>query len=131
MTKLLLIACALLEATAGLALLLIPAVTVSLLAGAPLDTPGGLIVGRIAGAALLSLAIVCWQTRNGERVSNATSVVAAMLVYNAAAAAVLVYAGLRLKLQSTFLWPLIVIHWVLAGWCLVNVWMTRRQLSNG
>ncbi|MCM3902898.1 MAG: hypothetical protein ND866_14425 [Pyrinomonadaceae bacterium] len=53
-----------------------------------------------------------------------------MLVYNAAAAAILVYAGVRLKLQSTLLWPAIVMHWILAGWCLVNLWITRRKLSD-
>src|SRR4051812_21408400 len=91
MTKLLLMACALLEAGAGVALLVKPAVTVSLLAGARLDSSGGLVVARIAGAALLSLAIACWQTRNGELGSAATSLVSAMLLYNAATAAILVY----------------------------------------
>ena len=100
-----------------------------MLLGVPLDTPGGLVAGRIAGAALLSLGVVCWQVRNGERGSAATGVVSAMLFYNAAAAAILVYAGVRLKLQSTLLWPAIVVHQVLALWCLVNLWFTRRKLS--
>jgi len=38
-----------------------------------------------------------------------------------------VYAGVRLKLQSTLLWPAIVLHWFLAAWCLVNLWLTRRK----
>jgi len=127
MTKILLILFALVEAASGLALLVMPAVASSLVLGAPLDTPTGLVVGRIAGAALLSFAIVCWQVSNGERGGVATGVVSAMLVYNAAAAAILVYAGVRLKLQSTLLWPAIVLHWFLAAWCLVNVWLTRRK----
>jgi hypothetical protein len=127
MTKILLIACALVEAAAGLALLLLPAVAASLLLGAPLDTPTGVVAGRIAGAALFSLAIICWQVSNGERGGVATGAVSAMLVYNAAAAAILVYAGVRLKLHSTLLWPAIVLHWFLAAWCLVNLWLTRRK----
>jgi hypothetical protein len=127
MTKILLMVCALVEAATGLALLLIPAGASSLLLGAPLDTPTGLVAGRIAGAALLSFAIVVWQVRNGERGGVAAAAVSAMLVYNAAAAAILVYAGVRLKLQSTLLWPAIVLHWFLAAWCLVNLWLTRRK----
>jgi hypothetical protein len=127
MTKILLMACALVEAFTGLALLVMPAAAASLLLGAPLDTPTGLVAGRIAGAALLSLAIVCWQVRGGERGGVATDVVSAMLVYNAAATAILVYAGVRLKLESTLLWPAIVLHSLLAAWCLVNLWLTRRK----
>jgi hypothetical protein len=127
MTKILLMVCALVEAVAGLVLLLIPSVAASWLLGAPLDTPSGLVAGRIAGAALLSLAIVCWQVKSGERGGVATGAVSAMLVYNAAATAILVYAGVRLKLQSTLLWPAIVLHTVLAAWCLVNLWLTRRK----
>jgi hypothetical protein len=127
MTKILLIVCALVEAAAGLALLIMPAAAASLLLGAPLDTATGVVAGRIAGAGLLSFAIVCWQVRSGERGGVATGAVSAMLVYNAAAAAILVYTGVRLKLQSTLLWPAIVLHWFLAAWCLVNLWLTRRK----
>jgi len=127
MTKLLLMVSALLSAVVGMAALIMPVVTGSLLVGATLDTPVGLVAGRIAGVAILSLGLVCWLTRDVP--SAATGVVTAMLVYNAAAAAILVYGGTWLKLQSTLLWPLIVIHWVMAGWCAANIWMTRRRLA--
>ena len=68
--KLLLIIAAVLEAATGFALLVMPTVAVSMLLGVPLDTPAGLVVGRIAGAALVALAIACWQARNGERGSR-------------------------------------------------------------
>jgi hypothetical protein len=126
--KVLLIVMGILEAGAGLALLVIPVVTVSLLVGVPLDTPAGLVAGRIGGAALLSLGIAFWQTRNSERGIAATGLVQAMLFYNAGAGAVLVYAGLYLKLQSPLLWPAIVIHQVLAVGCLINLWITYRKL---
>lgn len=127
--KLLLIITAILEAATGLALLVLPTVAVSMLLGVPLDTPAGLVAGRIAGAALVALAIACWQVRNGQRGSPATGVVEAILFYNFAAALVLVYAGIRLELRSALLWPAIVVHLGLGVWCLLNLWVTRRKLS--
>ena len=127
--KPLLIIAAVIEAVAGLALLLIPTVAVSALLGAPLDTATGLAAARIAGAALVALAIACWQARNGERASPATGVVEAMSFYNFAAAMVLVYAGIRLDLRSALLWPAIVLHLCLGIWCISNLWFTRRKLS--
>lgn len=124
--KLLLIIAAVLEGATGLALLLKPAVVVSLLLGAPLDTPTGLVAARIAGAALVALAIACWQARNGERGSPATGVVEAMLFYNFASAMVFVYAGIRLDLHGALLWPAIVLHLCLGVWCVLNRWFTGR-----
>jgi hypothetical protein len=126
--KLLLIFTAIVEGVAGLTLLLIPAVAASVLLGVPLDTPGGLVTARIAGAALIALTVACWQARNGERGSASTGVVEAMLVYNFAATVVLVYAGTRLELRSRLLWPAIVLHLCLGLWCVLNLWFTRRKL---
>jgi hypothetical protein len=106
-----------------------PAAAVSVLLGVPLDTPAGLVAARIAGAALVALAIACWQARNGERGSSASGVVEAMLFYNFASAVVLVYAGIRLGLNGSLLWPAIVLHLCLGGWCVLNRWFTRRKLS--
>jgi hypothetical protein len=127
--KLLLVIAAAIEAVAGLALLLKPTVAVSALLGAPLDIATGLVAGRIAGAALVGLAIACWQARNGERGNSATSVVEAMSFYNFAAAIVLVYAGTRLDLRSALLWPAIVLHLCLGAWCVMTLWVTRRKIS--
>jgi hypothetical protein len=127
--KLLLIISAVFEAVTGLALLVLPVIAVPMLLGVPLDTPAGLVAARIAGAALVALAIACWQARNGGRGSPATGVVEAMLFYNFAATAVLVYAGIRLQLQSALLWPAIILHVGLGAWCLLSLWITRRKLS--
>jgi hypothetical protein len=128
--KLLLIIAAVIEAIAGVALLLLPTVAVSALLGVPLDTATGLVAGRIAGAALVALAIACWQARNGERGSAATGVTQAMSFYNFAAAMVLVYAGTRLDLRSALLWPAIVLHLGLGAWCVLQLWFTRRKNIN-
>ncbi len=58
--KKLLIVTAVLEAGTGLGLMAVPAPLIRLLAGATLDTAGGLIVARVAAAALLALGLACW-----------------------------------------------------------------------
>ena len=115
--KLLLILTAVFEVATGLALLAAPSMTVSILLGAELEAPAGAIAGRIAGAALVALAIICWRARRGERDGVATGVVAGMFFYNVATALIVAYAGSALGLHSPFMWPVIAMHAVLAVWC--------------
>lgn len=129
--KNLLVVTALLEAVTGVALMVWPAPPVSLLVGAALDTVGGLIVARLAGAALLALGLACWLARDDGRSRAARGLVGAMLLYNAAAAAVLVYAGLGLKLSAIGLWPAVVLHGALALWCVVCLRWTKAQRPGG
>lgn len=117
MTKLLVVT-ALLEAATGIVLIVSPAPPVLLLSGAVLDTTGGLIVARLAGAALLALGVACWLAREDGRSRAARGVVAAMLLYNVAVVAVLVYARLGVKLSAIGLWPAVVLHLVLSVWCI-------------
>ena len=42
-----------------------------------------------------------------------------MLIYDVAAAALLAYAGLVLNMVGLALWPAVVLHAALAGWCVV------------
>jgi hypothetical protein len=116
-TRQLFIATAVIEVGTGLALILLPSLVASLLLGASLDTPGALVVARIAGAALLSLGTTCWLARQDERSRAAAGLIAAMLVYNVATVAVLVYAGLGFGLSGIGLWPAILLHATLAIWC--------------
>ena len=127
--KLLLMVTAVLEAATGLALLVMPSAAVSILLGVPLETPAGLVAGRIAGTALVALAVACWQTKDGERGGTSTGVVEAMLFYNFAVTVVLAYAGIRLELRSGWLWPTIVLHLGLGAWCLLSLWFTSRKSS--
>jgi hypothetical protein len=116
--KALLTLTAVLEASTGAALVVLPAVVVSLLAGAVLDTPGGLVVARVAGAALLALSLACWLTRD-ERPGRATrGIIAAMLLYNVAVIGVLAHANLGLGLSGPGLWPVVGLHTAMAVWCI-------------
>ena len=120
-TGLLFIVTAVLEVGIGLALLVSPALAVSILIGAPFETAADSVVGRVCGAALLALAVACWLARNDEPTRAATGLIVAMLFYNVAAFAVLAYAGVGLRLFGIGLWPAVVLHAVMAGWCLASV----------
>jgi len=122
--KTLLIVTAVIEAATGLALVLSPSIPASLLLGASLDTPG-LVVARVAGAALLALATACWLARNDPQSRAATGLIAAILLYNLAAVAVLVHAGLGLGLSGIGLWPAVVLHAVLGVWCVACLWKKK------
>jgi len=112
---------AVLESTVGLALLASPALPVSILLGAPLETPVGLSVGRIAWTALVALGITCWRARNDGRGRCATSVIASMLFYNVLVVLVIIYAQLVLGVKGIGLRPAMFLHLVLALWCVTSV----------
>jgi hypothetical protein len=126
--KKLLIVTALLEAATGLALMLVPSPLAAVLIGASLDTPGGLIIARVCGAALIALGLACWQARVDSQTRAARGIVVAMLLYNVAAFSVLVYAGVGLNLSAIGLWPAVAVHGALALWCLVclQIWGRRN-----
>lgn len=118
-TKPLFIATTVIEAGAGLALIVSPALAASILIGVPFDTPADSVVGRVAGAALLALALACWRARTDELSQARSGIVSGMLLYNAVAVLVLADAGIVLHLSGIGLWPAVVLHAAMAVWCLV------------
>lgn len=119
--KALLAITAVLEAATGMALLASPSFVAGLLFGLPLDSPSALVLGRVAGAALLALGMACWLARDDGASRAARGVVFAMLSYNAIAAVALAYAGAGLRLQGILLWPAVAVHAALVVWCIVSV----------
>jgi hypothetical protein len=114
----LLIVTALAETPIGLLLLLSPTLVTGLLLGASLDAPAALVVARVAGAALLSLGSACWLARDDGPSRAGRGLVAAMLLYNSAAAAVLTNAGAGGRPVGVLIWPAVALHAILAVWCI-------------
>jgi hypothetical protein len=115
--KTLQIASALIELGAGLALLSYPSVAVVFLVGAPLEGPAALTAGRVCGAALLSLGVACWLARGDTQSRAANVLIAAMLFYDAAVAAILAFAAIGNGLYGVALWPAVILHTVMSVWC--------------
>lgn len=120
---------ALVEVGAGLTLAVAPSALTTLLVGTQLETPTALIVGRVAGIALLSLVIACWVASYDARNPVAKGLVAGMLLYNAGVVSLLLYAVTALDLTGALLWPAIFIHVALAVWCVVCLLNTGTDLK--
>ena len=112
-------ATAVVELGAGLALLCFPSATVMLLVGAPLQAAPALTVGRVGGAGLLALGVACWLARDDTQSRAARGLIAAMSLYNVAAVVVLAFAGIGFGLHGVALWPAVVLHAVMAVWCVM------------
>src|SRR4026207_2035836 len=115
----LLIVSAVVETSTGVTLLLLPSLVAGLLLGASLGTPAAVVVGRMTGAALLSLGGACWLARDDGPSRARRGVVAAMLLYNCAAGAVLAHAGAGVRLVGVLMWPAVALDAALAVWCIV------------
>src|SRR5206468_8564957 len=109
---------AIIETATGLALLALPSFVVRLLLGAEISG-ASMPLGRVAGAALLALGVACWLARDDTQSRATRGLVVAMLMYNIAATAVLAFAGICLGLHGVVLWPAVVLHAVMAIWCIV------------
>ena len=124
-----LIVTAVIEALAGIALLLSPALSVRLLLGASPDAPGVVVI-HVAGAALLSLGIACWWGRDDAQSRAARGLVTAILFYNVAVATVLVYSALGLRLSGIGLWPAVLLHSAMAVWCMAGLRNKQVNVSH-
>jgi hypothetical protein len=112
MKKLLLVAAAG-EAATGAALLIVPSLVGQLLLGEPLAGVA-VTVARVAGIALIALAIACWP---------GTPLIA-MVIYGAAVALYLAYLGLAGGSSGILLWPVVVLHVIITA--LLARKITRR-----
>ncbi|MBA4073527.1 MAG: hypothetical protein C0508_00715 [Cyanobacteria bacterium PR.023] len=114
-----------LEAGAGVALVLSPLQAVSLLLGPEVAGPGAIPIEKVAGCALVALALLCWLARNDSQSAAARGIVWGMTFYNLGVIAVLCISALapvaqtQVQMQSvgTLLWPAVVLHTVMSTWC--------------
>src|SRR5207344_3364557 len=75
-------------------------------------------VGRMAAAALFALGIACWLARHDVQSGTARGLVSAMALYNLGAVVILGVAGIRWRSVGVALWPAVVLHTVMAAWCI-------------
>jgi hypothetical protein len=109
---------AVIEAGTGLVLVMSPSLLSILLLASSLVTPAELMVGRIAGAALIALGAACWLAHKDARSRAATGLVAAMLLYNLAAVSIFASAGFSPGPVGIALWPAVILHTAMAVWCI-------------
>jgi hypothetical protein len=91
------------EAATGMALVIVPALVGQLLLGEEL-TNAAILVARVAGIALVALAIACWP---GPPLIG-------MLFYSAVVTLYLAYVGFAGDLSGPLLWPAVVLHGILS-----------------
>ena len=125
--KILLVVTAVGEASTGLLLLALPALVGSLLLGASISSPAAVAMIRVGGAALLGIGAACWLARNDGQSVAAKGLLAALLLYNLAASAVLAHAGTVLGLAGIALWPAVFLHAALAVWCIACLRKQAKQ----
>jgi hypothetical protein len=90
-------------AATGLILLLSPVLFGRLILGAELSEPGQAL-GRLAGIALIGLALTSWPGPSGPSVTRA------MLIYNLLATLYLCYLGIVEESVGVLLWPAVALH---------------------
>jgi hypothetical protein len=114
----------LIEGVTGFALAIVPSLLVSILLGTSLTDPGAILIGRLAGAALITIAIACLLSRNDTQSSVMTK---AMLEYNIFSIILLVYAVLVERISGPGLWPAVLIHFGLLVWCASSLWKRVQE----
>jgi hypothetical protein len=105
---------AVVEILAGLVLILLPGPTIRLLLGAPPDVVG-LMVGRIAGVALLALGVACWGARSDAGGAARVGTVGAITLYNLGVGGLLVLFALTGEASGLGVWSAGLFHLVLAA----------------
>jgi hypothetical protein len=115
----LLVVTALAEAGIGLLLLVVPWAPLALLLGVAEASPESILLARLLGAALFAIGVGCWLGRSDTLGPSQRGLITGALGYDAAVAALLVYARLSLNLVGIALWPAVVLHAMLAIWCVV------------
>jgi hypothetical protein len=116
------------EGGTGLLLVAVPSILTRLLFGSSLEGSVAVTVARLAGVALVTLTVACWLARRDGETRAVKGLVAAMVLYNAGATILLAHAGLGSGLSGICLWPAVLLHAVLTGWCVVSVNKRATQI---
>ena len=125
--KNLLLVTALLEAVTGLMMILFPSFLAKLLLGSTLESAVAVTIAQIAGLAILTLGIASWRARVHWQSEAARGLVTAMTFYNTGILIVLVYAGTGLGFFCPGLWAVVVVHLLMAAWCISSLMNKTAQ----
>jgi hypothetical protein len=125
----LLLVTALIEVATGLSLMILPFIPFALLLDVSQPGRETIFIGRIAGAALFSIGSNSWLARGDKRSTALRGLLVGVMIYDVLAAGLLVYAGLVLGMVGIVLWPAVVVHSALAGWCAMCLWALTRQVA--
>lgn len=113
-----LIVTAVFEAGVGLIMLVVPAVPLARFLQVDQPTVPMLFLARIAGAALVGIAVACWFACSDTSGGASRGLLLGVLVYDVAAAGILAITGLEdASLSNPMLWGAVGAHVVLALWC--------------
>lgn len=103
---------AILEGLTGMALIAIPDSIVLFLLGKPTSGPEGKITAMLTGAAIVSLAMICWLLRD---IQSQQKLVKGMLFYNCVIIAIALYGVFWYAITNPGLWFVILSHSILFG----------------
>ncbi|HUL33555.1 MAG TPA: hypothetical protein VL128_06705 [Candidatus Eisenbacteria bacterium] len=118
---------AVVEMLAGLALAAFPAIAVTFLTGQRSDELAMVVLGRIAGVALLALGITCWLARMHGQSRAAIGLVWALLFYDLSAVLIFLSTHFGMGLVGIGLWPAIALHSGLGVWSLLLLMNLKRD----
>lgn len=120
---------ALLEVPTGLSLIAVPDLVVRFLLGGGISG-SGIPLGRVAGVALLAIGLACWLASHDSRSCAARGLASGMTIYNFGVAIVLVISAIHSHLSGVALWPAVVAHAGMGGWC-VTCLLSPKPSHNG
>ena len=103
----------------GVGLLTIPTLVAALLFADSLDGAAANAVARIAGIAIIALAVACFFARNSHGPA-ANGIVTGLLTYNAAVSLLLMQTALEGR-HGFCLWPAVGFHILMSCWCLIRL----------
>lgn len=124
--KILLRVTALIEGATGLALSFIPALVISTLLGVTTNDPSMILISRIGGIGLIVLAIACFVSSGAK---HALSMVKVMTGYNILSIIGLVYVWYARGMNGSGLWPAVLLHLLLLGWCISELKKAQQIFS--
>jgi hypothetical protein len=102
------------ETLAGVGLVIVPDATMQILFGGRPDSVG-MMMGRVAGLALLALALACWGARSDAGGEARAATVGAITLYNAAGGILLVLFAATGQANGLGVWSAALCHLALAA----------------